>query len=101
MRSITLAALAAALVLSGAASASASDPAVPGVAQSAQAWNVTKLRTHVIKHRHKRKAKRPSYEARMRALIRARYRAQYLRASDRFQGFAFHGDGFRTSGQYQ
>ncbi|MEM8687696.1 MAG: hypothetical protein AAGF81_10225 [Pseudomonadota bacterium] len=100
MRSITLGALAAALMLSGAMFTGAEETSKPTVVH-AQTWNLTKMRTHVIKHRHKHKAKRPSYEARMRALIRARYRAQYLRASDRFQGFAFHGDGFRTSGQYQ
>ncbi len=100
MRSIALAALASALILSGATAASSAETTTPGV-DHGQAWNITKLRTHVIKHRHKHKAKRRSYEARMRALIRARYRAQYLRAYDRFEGFAFHGDGFRTSGQYQ
>ena len=100
MRSITLAALAAAFVLTGAASASAGETSA-GATDHAQAWNLTKVRTHVIKHRHKRKVKRRSYDARIRAYIRNRYRARYLHAYDRYEGFAFHGDGFRTSGQYQ
>lgn len=104
MKSVNLAALVFAATFSGAVTVGASElsPSTPEAAVShAQAWNLTKLRTHVVKHRHKRRADRRRYQAKLRALMRKRYWGSWSRNYDRFEGFAFHGDGFRTSGKYQ
>lgn len=105
MKSINLTALAFAVALTGAASVSAGEVSSVAMSTTAhgQAWNLTKLRTHRVKHHHKR-AKvyvRPSYKVRVRAHIRKRYWGSWSQTSDRFEGFPFRGDGFRASGQYQ
>ncbi len=104
MKTIKLTALAFAAVFSGAAAAGAGElvTTTPEVASvHAQAWNVSKLRTHSVKRYHKRKVDRRRHQAKMRAMIRKRYWGSWIQTYDRFDGFAFHGDGFRTSGQYQ
>ena len=106
MTTVRLAALAFAIALSGAATASASEvstsTAAPDTAAHAQAWGLTKLKTHTVKQpKRYRVIDRQKHEARLRALIRKRYWGSWSPKYDRFDGFAFHGDGFRTSGQYQ
>ena len=103
MKSLKLAAIAIAVALSGAVSAHASEvsPTAASAAAHGSAWNLTKLRTHAIKHHHRRARVyvRPSYRARIRAHIRKRYRASWVSAYDRFEGFPIRGDGFRGSGK--
>lgn len=103
MKTLSLSALALAVSLLGATSASA-DPTSP-VATSetahAQAWNTTKLRTHYVKPRKRYKVRRRyDYQARLRAHLRKRYWGSWSRYNDRYHGFGLRGDGFRTSGKY-
>ncbi len=103
MKSLKLAAIAFAVAVSGAASAHAAEisPTAAATTSHSQAWDLTKLRTHAIKHHHRRARVyvRPSYRARIRAHIRKRYRASWIQAHDRFEGFPWRGDGFRGSGK--
>lgn len=108
MTTVRLAALAFAITLSGAASVSAGEISAPATVTDAsntvahtQAWGLTKLRTHSVKYHKRYKVRQRRNQARLRALIRQRYWGSWRPTSDRFEGFAFHGDGFRTSGQYQ
>lgn len=105
MTVIRLAALAIAVALSGAANASQLADSTHGnsanSASHAQAWNLTKLRTHNVKYHKRNKLRQRHYEARLRAHLRKRYWGSWNASYDRFDGFAFHGDGFRTSGKYQ
>ncbi len=103
MKSLKLAAIAFAVAVSGAVTANASEisPAAVSATAHSSAWNLTKLRTHTIKHHHRRARVyvRPKYRARIRAHIRKRYRASWIQAHDRFEGFPWRGDGFRGSGK--
>ncbi|NNF79064.1 MAG: hypothetical protein HKN05_13630 [Rhizobiales bacterium] len=108
MTTFRLAALAFAITLSGAASVSAGEVSLAATGADAsntmahtQAWGLTKLRTHSVKYDKRYKLRQRRHQARLRALIRKRYWGSWSPTYDRFDGFAFHGDGFRTSGQYQ
>ena len=108
MTTARLAALAFAITLSGSATVSAGEvlaPApgagAPTTEAHAEAWGLTKLRIHTVKHDKRYKLRKRRQQARLRALIGERYWGSWIQTYDRFDGFAFHGDGFRTSGQYQ
>ncbi len=106
MTVVRLAALAIAVALSGAANASqlstySTHGSSANTAAHAQAWNLTKLRTHSLKYHKRYKVRQRRHEARLRAHLRKRYWGSWSASYDRFDGFAFHGDGFRTSGKYQ
>ncbi|MCP5073480.1 MAG: hypothetical protein GY947_09325 [Rhodobacteraceae bacterium] len=108
MTTVRLAALAFAITLSGSASLSAGEVLAPATDAEAsdtvahtQAWGLTKLRTHSVKYHKRYKVRQRRHQARLRTLTRKRYWGSWSPTYDRFDGFAFHGDGFRTSGQYQ